>query len=79
MPSHDDADLLYAWYPLPDGEACHFWLRTAWELIEGGMRVPQSIIDQIEHWGVDASEFIKWVEFVQEDLHGQPVSYRSIN
>jgi hypothetical protein len=81
MRSHevDREDLLYSWYPLPEGEACHFWLRTAWDFIEEGKEIPSSIAVQLEHWGIDVPEFIAWAEVMIEHFEDRPIIYRSLH
>ena len=78
LPEVDKEDLLYSWYPLPTGEACHFWLRTAWDQIEEGRTLSPTIIDQLERWGIDVSEYIAWVEVMIEHFEDRPVIYRSL-
>lgn len=75
----DRSDLLYSWYPLPNGEACHFWLRTAWDLIEDGKEVSPDVITELEKWGINAPEYIAWVETLIEEILEQPIQYRSIH
>lgn len=64
MRSHeiDDSDLLYENWPLPQSELAAYWLRSAYELIEGGIRVPVEYQKILTELGVDALEFIRWAE-----------------
>lgn len=82
MPSPDDIDtddLLYTRWPLPNGEACHFWLRTAWDFIEEGHQVPSDVVEHLERWGINVPEYIAWVETMIEHFEERPVVYGSLH
>jgi hypothetical protein len=69
MPSHseiDRDDLLYDRYPLPNNELANYWLRTAFDLIESGMRLPEDMGKLLVDLGVDVPEFVAWAEEYSE-------------
>lgn len=72
----DPSDLLYSRYPLPVSEAAHFWLRTAWDLIEDGKQIPSEVSVELERWGIDVPEYVAWVEVMIETFEDRPVIYR---